>query len=251
MSNTFYGSSKTGVVRSTVFDPRDGYRYVERLSGTPETIGADFNAAVAAGYRCRYDPDAGAGYATLEVEVGRDPSGGTEELSNEWYLLGNDLEKSLFEHPDVVAIFKDEQTPEQAATFRADVEAVMRGTKEYSEFITGVPAVSVTVIDRLIKAMANGQETFFVSQFVLRNTMVLPTNYSGFVDISNVNRKYTTAQLFAAESVAMPLIPALASLDGQWLKKTPTFEQQGRDKWRVDREWWHAETWSDFYQAAT
>lgn len=253
MANTFYGANKTGVVRSTIFDPRSGYRYVERRSGTPTVIDVDFQAAIAAGYRCRYDPDAGAGYATLEVEIGRDPSGGTDELSNEWTLVGNDLEKSLFEHPDVKAIFLADQTPAESVAFRVDVEKVLAGTMTYTKFaaeFAGYPT-QLAVANMLLDNMSKGQDTFFLSSFVLRNTIVLPDNYSGTVDISNVNRKYTTAALFAAENISMPLIPALQSIAGEWLKKTPTFEQQGRDKWSVQREWWHADEWSDFYASAT
>ena len=238
MANIFTGTNQTTVVRATIWDPREGYRYVDRQQGSPTAMEAAFSAAQAAGYRCRIDRDHAGGYATLEIEVGRDPAGSTAELSNEWYLLGNDLEKSLFEHPKIQAFFTNAATPQQRATYRSDVEAVVKGTKTFAEVAEYLTEPDKDVTADLVDELSRGSETYVVSQFVLRNTVVLAENYAGTVNIANVNEVYPNwSALASAElTLSLPLIPAIASLAGEWLKKTPTFEPQGKDKWRVERE---------------
>lgn len=248
------GASTTPGSRSTVWDPRDGYRYVDRYTGTEAAMETAFASAQTAGYRCRIDRDPNGGYATLEIEVGRDPSGGTDELSNEWSLVGNDLEKELMDHPDVLLAIQDYYgvgaTPADKIEFRRTIDRIVSGeaasstATTFAEQFTGTHK---TTVDNLISSLAMRQESYILSQFVLRNTIVVPSNWTGAIDVSNINKVYTHTDLLAAESVSSVLVTSINTLGGQWLKKTPTYEPAGRDKWRCDREWWHADVWSSFY----
>lgn len=251
MSTDYRGRATSGTIRRTRFDPRDGWVYVDKQSGTLAQMESAFTAAQAAGYRCTIDRDEQAGYATVEIEVGRDPAGGTDELTNEWFLLGNDLEKSLFEHPDISGLFAVDATAQQKATFRQDVEAVVTGTKTMAELESGFVEPALSVVRDLVSALSLGQETYIVSQFVLRNVIVVPSNWTGSVDVSNINKVYSQSALQSAETIASVLNTAVSSIGGYWLKKTPTYEPAGRDKWRCEREWWHADSWSSFYEVAT
>lgn len=248
------GANATPASRSVVWDPRDGYRYVDRYTGTDAAMTSAFNAAQASGYRCRIDRDPNGGYSTLEIEVGRDPAGGTDELSNEWSLPGNDLEKELMDHPDVLLAIQNyygaSATPADKIEFRRTIDRIISGeaasgtATTFAEQFTGTHK---TTVENLISSLAMRQETYIISQFVLRNTIVVPTNWTGAIDVSNVNKVYTYSELLAAETVDPVLVTSINSLQGQWLKKTPTYEPAGRDKWRIDREWWHADVWSRFY----
>lgn len=255
MSIDYRGQGQVAAVRSTIWDPRDGYKYVDRQTGTLTAMESAFSAAQSAGYRCRIDRNPDGGYAAVEIEVGRDPTGGTDELTNEWFLLGNDLEKNLFDHPNTRHALTDlytTYTAQNLVDFRRDVQAVLDGDKLAAEVITAFPEGGAMIwVEDLINALALGEETYFVSQFVLRNVVTVPSNWTGSIDVTHINEVYTASQLGSAESIAAVLSTAVTAIGGQWLKKTPSFEQAGRDKWRCEREWWHADVWSDIYTHVT
>jgi len=247
----FYGTTVTGEARGYTWNPRTGYQQVVVYTGTPaelETLSAN---AISNGYSVRYVPDQQGGYSSLEVTYGaaetQDPA---VPLSDEWSLIGNDLEKSIFEHPSVTS---EQETwePSEKVNFKAAIEAALRGDgTTAADLLDPLPAGSVQLADSLYDELAKGVEAYTVSQFVLRHTVVITSNSTIQPVLTNVGKVYSTAALQSAENIPGTIKFSLP--DGYWLKRTPTVDQYGTDKWQITQEYWHADSYSTFlYEEAT
>lgn len=249
----YYGDTITGEVRGYSWNPRTGYQQIVVYTGTPAQIEAAASTAIGNGYSVRYVPDSNGTYSTLEVTYGaaetQDPA---TPLSDEWSLVGNDLEKSIFEHPSVVA-GQDGWSASDKLRFRSLAEAFSRG--EYTSIddlvdFTNRVSGSYALFDSVIAELAKGVEAYTVSQFVLRHSVVITSNSTIKPALDNVGKVYTTSALESAENIPATLKFNLP--DGVWLKRTPTVEQYGSDKWTVTQEYWHADSYSTFlYEEAT
>jgi hypothetical protein len=88
-------------------------------------------------------------------------------------------------------------------------------------------------------------EAFPVSQYVLRKTLIVPSNTNLRPALENVGKIFTTTnQLKTSESIPTTLLFVLP--EGVWLKRTPTVQQITSDKWQALQEWWHADDYSRF-----
>lgn len=261
---TFYGSSATPVWFGRVWDPRRGWSTVKYQRGTPADMLVAFNAARAAGYRVREDPDPEGGFTTISIEIGNDDNHPLDEpLTDEWSLVGNDLEKSIFNHSKVEVLRAGGGQTNQAwdstksAAFRKACEEVASGSttddietvlfEKYSAWSQN----EIDTAGEIVNELARGTEAFTVSQFVLKRTTIVPQRTDLKKSVEGAGLVYTTEQLQSAESVVPETLKFILPA-GFWLKRTPTVTQEGRDKWRFEQEWWHADDYSEFlYDRAT
>jgi len=251
----FYGTNATGEVRGYSWNPRTGYQQIVVYTGTPDALEAISSSAISNGYSVRYVPDSQGGYSSLEVTYGaaetQDPA---VPLSDEWSLEGNDLEKSIFEHPNALAEF--EQWPfglsdPSIAPFRSTVERYVRGEIESleDELATLINALKRPQILDLAHEMAAilgmGVESFTVSQYVLRRTRIVTSTTDIKPVVTNTGKVYSQAAMESEEG-GIPATLKFNLPDGVWLKRTPTVTQYGADKWQIVQEYWHADrflTW--------
>jgi len=114
-----------------------------------------------------------------------------------------------------------------------------------------------TDLQELAECILKGQESFAISQYVLRNTKTTQYNSALLPTYLNVNRIWSTANittLMASETrtidpptstVAntLPLIGVLGTVfsTSKWLYRTPDVQQLGNGKWQITKEFWEAE----------
>lgn len=204
-----------------------------------------------------------AGYSRIEIEDDDDlvvlvatyPSsttdgiGGTEPedglVQRWWELDGNDLEKSLWDHPKVRA-YTDDYDVAEIAAMRAKYEEIMAGTAT-SSWTDADVAIAMEKI-------AKGIEAYTVSQYVLRKTEIVRTGASLAASHANVNKIFGYSALTAAEpSLAGYDLVAAASLTGLfWLKRTPDVRPTQNGLYEIVTEYWGAEEWDSWiYETAS
>lgn len=262
MSVTYLGETSAQQLASIrTYDPRSGWRITERYRGRLSEITALSAALVTSGYRLQVEPDDDGNYAVLLVDVPDAEQDVNEALADQWTLAGNDLEKSLWEHPKIAAqLAASNQTGwalyEWVAGMRLYVEAFLKGEETMTllgqsytvseslmqSYVEGA-AMDWSVWLGFIGAMARGAEAFSVSQYVLRRVRTVLSNTSIKPSLANVGKIYSTAQLQSTEPVPATILFDLP--EGYWLKRTPTVSQVTSQKWEISEEWWHA----DFYES--
>lgn len=179
----------------------------------------------------------------------------TEPEFDTWELVGNDSEKSLYQHQKCKAFDNT-----LVAFIR---QGVANSTSD------GSPTVLANAdAQKLYDHLVAGYEGFELSQFVLRRTTTTSRRSTLKAIFTNTHKLFTAAQLQAAELIPAEVLfdiaqveataPALATggaLDGifkyRWLKKTPTVTQQARHKFAKTYEYWFA-AWSTWiYEEVT
>ncbi len=224
--------------------------YLERTWQGPLSTLATFLASVLPGgysdYRRVDDGELCTVTAMYEAEAvdGNGTETGDGVLANHWEMEGNDLEKSLFEHPKVTAV-TETMSESGVVTFRRDIEAAMAGS--------GTITVSGDLAE-FSKRMCRGTEAFSVSQYVLRRTVTVRTGASVAPVYSNVNRRFTYAQITSAEpTLATANLIAASGLTALvWLKRTPKIRQTANALWEIVYEYWGADAWDTWiYTAAS
>ncbi len=189
-------------------------------------------------------------FAILEVRFG-DAQDGTPLDSAAvttpiWSMDGNDLEKSLWEHPDL-ATWLDDNLPANGVPDQAwnDVVNELRDLVDGSISLEDVPWWNNIPEEpaRIVGLMLKKVESFTVSQYVLRRVVIVPGTYSGTMATANANKQFTKTQLQTAEFLPNALFFELPSA-GAWLKRTPSMRQLEDGRWEITNEWWHADVWS-------
>ena len=197
------------------------------------------------------------------------PDSGSPNLANdyvlEWELLGNDNEKSIFEHPNsralgttVLSSIKEgikQVEDEPAATASERETAVLNGIDDLC-FDLNVDAAAA---DALFALLIKGATSYVTSQYVLRRTQTVSSRAQLEYTFSNVDKIHTSAQVFADGTMPQPVqfaiatIPAPAAQDGYqwgWLKKTPSITQAAGGRFQGTQEWW-LDQWTTFlYETA-
>ena len=90
----------------------------------------------------------------------------------------------------------------------------------------------------------DGIESYIVSQYVLRKSIVMPTTSKDIYALANVNKRVSGAEMSSKEGVPTGLKFAMPDY-GEWLKKAPQVEYQ-RNKMTISQEYWHAEDWNNY-----
>jgi len=218
-----------------------------RAKGLEETILA-FVAGLPEDSEIEITPEDDSPFASLEYSVGdaQDGSEPTEEnLKPQWSLLGNELEKDLYEFPGI-----GELTPGTPVSLADTAEAIKEIAKGL-EFVEENPdAIGTTYADidlffgpvasHVFLLKARGQESYLESQYVVQRTVNLPKGYAGKWDIENVGKQYTTAQLIEAEAIPTEIKFTMPGA-GVWIKKAPQITPDGAGRYQVADEWVHAQ----------
>jgi hypothetical protein len=215
--------------------------------------------------------------------------------SSIWELDGNDLEKNVYES-DILKKCETEINADATGAGNGFSARVKEAIENYLKGIDGngdpmldpygtkfdlpdyfgatsqiplsslvAPQASVTGgaslyedLQNLCKFILQGQESFTVSQYVLRNTKTTQYTSSLLPHYANVNRIWTTANittLMAGETrpidpptstVAntLPLLGVIGSTafaTSKWLYRTPDVKQLGNGKWQITKEWFEGD----------
>ena len=228
------------------YTPIRGWQTVRIWRGSPEAILGLVPYVAYAAINIEVVPDPP--YTQLRVTYGLLDDGSQPSDPNHvtslWTLQGNDLEKSLWEHPKVVAVL-DAMDDAGLAQFRQDIAAALEKHTPPSLASFSSNATLVAFYRELLR----GTESFNVSQYVLRHTQTVPPNSNVKPSLTNVGKVFSTTLLSTAESIPGTILFTLP--DGSWLKRTPTVEQTGNGKFQITQEWWHAIAYSPFlYETA-
>lgn len=247
----FYGTGLEQLRDEYGYDPRSGDVVVKRWIGSPDQI--QQQALIARSYGLRYDvseeDEGGCQILRVTYQAGGDNPDPNTALADLWSLVGNQLEKSLWELDKVQDQF-DGWTTQDMADFKNDVDSVLAGTLDVASVIAGLPVgTDTTVIEGLIKSLARGVESKSVSSYVLRRVIIVAANTNIRPAYTGVNKVISTANLQAGSDPSATTIPStlLFTLpSGYWLKQSPTVEQQSSGTWSITQEWWHADKYDSF-----
>lgn len=263
----FYGQALTQLANDFDWDPRTGYSIVQRWRGTPDSVAIKQAELFSLGVRHSVTNEDEGGYQIIRGYYGatetHDPA---EPLSDDWSLVGNQLDKSIWTLPKVATeLDKFGSSFINAALLRKYVEEYLRGETTTTDasgtevdldltFIqsfatTNAPGFSTTVLDGLMKALARGVETKQISQFVLRRVLIIPENSTIVPFYDYVNEVLTTTELSTGTDPGAGTIPATIKFTlppGVWVKQTPTVERAASNKWQITQEWWHADAVEPF-----
>lgn len=247
------------------YSPATGITTQRRFKLLKTSVPA-FTAGLAAqGYGWEMSPDDGTPYATVTTIT-------SPELTTTWTLDGNQLEKQIWQHAPVRALFSKIPDPKNRAMMRHDIEALVRGeytadarktmtelkavlkaiaTDPVGEGLPNVDGREDDVFDAIVKTLIEGVETFVTSSFVLRKTSILNplTNVSpGF---ENANKLFSLAALVREEATLPDNVRGwIESLKGYWQKQTPQASQAADGRWTFTLEYWYAEDFNRFLYEA-
>ena len=175
-------------------------------------------------------------------------------LSSQWYLEGNDLEKDLFQLPNMQAIAKSLSNA-GLATWRKDFDTTISARTDpdsvpmalaasYSGTVNGMNAAAqAAYVKGIYMSMLRGSEFFTVAQYVLRNIKIVPPSTSQSPEHAYVGTQFTHALMLATsgngQSVPSAILSGISS--GYWLKRTPSVEQTSDGNYQISKEFWYSE----------
>jgi hypothetical protein len=268
-----------------VYTREAGWSATYRANGRAAEIKAEADAKIAAGWSpVRIMSKSGGDMHALTAESSAiDPATGAPAvtpdnfITNVWNILGNELEKDLWEKPEIQYIMEAVKAQggttagvHNAVVLRSAIDAYIRGNTTFAykdtagtdyeinltmtEILTlataattlapgTVHAFDVLNLIGLIGALISGVEKFPVSQYVLEHTATGPTNSSLRGVTANTNRVHTRSYMLNVAGVPQNKLDAIP--DGVYMEKTPTVTTDG-DKLTVKTQWWWAETWNIF-----
>ncbi len=244
------------------YDPRTGGSVQGEYVGTPVEIELLRKLFVRGGAKVQTDPSGDGGYDRMTVST-PDAIDPNETLADVWSLQGNDLEKSVWELPQIKAIFEKHanatERTQNLRDFKTGVENFLANKEEantlakvfdllYDDIRTGAEDALTGFIYMLMR----GVESFSVAQFVLRHTVIVPSNTNIRPAYANVGKIFaTTDSLRQIENIPENFFPFDLPV-GVWLKRTPTCEQTAPQRWQISQEWWHADKYEPIiYQVAS
>lgn len=268
----FYGSEIEELVPERDYTPQSGWSVVKKWRGTPAAIDAklaELEAAFSLGLRINISEEDEGGHQILRAWYGAtDTSTPDVPVSDQWSLVGNTIDKSLWVIDKVQNEFAKLQDFSQAHHIKTDIERYIDGettTVDWSAGTDPLPEVPLTlsgilsniqgiqldpnVFRGLIDALAKGVESKQVSQYVLRRVTIVRNGSNIKPAYDFVNEVLTTEQLINGTDPGALNIPNTLSFqfpDGFWLKQTPTSEQTGSDKFQITQEWWHGDQYDSF-----
>ena len=222
------------------YTPQAGWQTTRRFKAVREDMEGFLPTLVADGFQISLQHDAGPVYiARARIANAQDGSAAPDDpdtaLQVRWELVGNDLEKDIFSHSAFAAL--DSAKKVSLRNYRQDPV-----THPYAPTGGTDEAKFKDLLD-------TGAESYTLSQWVLRRVAMAPSAWGGQVTLSNVGKRFTsTTQIKTLESIPADL--SFVMPDGEWLKRTPTFQQQSDGKYQITTEWWHADAWSDLLYAA-
>jgi len=177
----------------------------------------------------------------------------SESYTRRFELLGNDIERSIYGHPSVLAL--------GIPTIQKIKDAVNKEGKFDQVTLLPESLKDNPTAMSVYKLIMGGGDSYHYSQYVYRVTTTISSRSAGRLAFANTNRIYNTAQMIAEAGAPptirfsladIPALPAAPSgyMNG-WLKKSPTVTEIAGQKAEVALEY-VLETWSTFaYSAAS
>ncbi len=180
-----------------------------------------------------------------------------------WEILGNDIQKDIYSHPDVVELSEDE-IAKVKNWFKKDEPAML-------------PEVTSLTAKQLFDLVLKGTTHYLDTQYVARVTRTVGSRFAQDLADTNILRIYTTAQLITEAAVAGTPIPSrlqykinaipvrivtpqsindnewggLNAYYWGWLKKPSTETQRSEGKVQITTEYC-LDLWTDsIYPVAT
>lgn len=241
------------------WDAVSGWSSEEIYEGTRDALQTLADDLLAAGglQSLRFDPIGGPLWRLVVQYPARDgstataPTSPNDLITSTWSFPRNDLQRSLWEHPDIEAqLLRVSLT--NRAKWRADVEAWARGESSATDPSTGSTydlngdalisvgaalGMDADVLTAFLGDLASGVESYVISRQVLRLVKAGPTASDLALANLNPNRVYTRAALIA--EVNPPAWVQAKLQDGFWFKHVSEEEQQG-NRLQITQEWEHA-----------
>lgn len=226
------------------YAPGTGRVLVRRFSGQPDDIRGLQGILERQGTPYTIPAQAG-GFRTIEIEEPQSRSPATE-LDVLWDLLGNDTAKDIYQHESLVENGADataiavlrRQTAAYDADRRSYLDAIAALTAQ--EVADGLPAGTLSDLFILHAASV---ASYSDSAWVVRRTATLGPRFPAQTPIPNLRRVYETSFDFATFE-AIPATRKWVIPAGQWLKRTPNYQQQRNGNTTYIQEWWWALEWS-------
>lgn len=232
------------------YDGSKGWITSRRWQGTIDAVNSHAaNLVREFGSKCSLSiqPSA-AGLATISasfdsIQDGANPAeaeaGNPVTDSESWTLTGNDLSKSIFASPPLLALLF--LYPDDYEWLRVNLPIAKKNGTWQSIYAALTGNEAGGALKPIFRIFMDGAEEYSISQFVLKLSRSFSSSAAGQVSLDNAGRQYSTAELIAQENVPADLIFALP--EGAWLKRTPTIGYDG-SKTSFDVEWWHSDSWS-------
>lgn len=243
------------------YTPAGGIVQQRRVRMLKTTVPGYTAGLAAAGYGWELQPEDSTPFAVVTTITSPD-------LTTTWTIDGNDIEQAIWMLPKVQAMFALVPDLKERAGIRHDIEALVRGETQgdtaktvqaIKDRVTGSalsapqgPGIEPAlpdiqgqigdIVDGLIASLVQGVESFPVSSYVLRKTMVLNplTNVSpGF---SNANKVFAFQALVREEpGIPLNIAGLITEIRGYWQKKTPQASQGADGRWTYTVEYWWAD----------
>ena len=174
--------------------------------------------------------------------------GTKEEETASWTLTGQNMELSLWTHPQVKDLA--ENCPVSYSYLRKNLKIVQdKGT--WTEVLAAWQENDDcdTKGKTVMKLFRDGITSYQHSAYVIRRSAIIRNDAQGTIATGNVNSIFTKAQLQSLEG--MPSTLSFAVPDIKWLKGAPTISLQN-NKLTAENEWVGADDWSTYiyYNAA-
>jgi len=207
------------------FDPRRGVsvRYRYTAAGGDAALLSVESVAQLAGWQTRklVSPV----LSELEVTSPDAPEGIAEIITDNWQIVGNEVNESAYYAPPMMSAVSLANR-----TFIAD--AIKQGTStDEAVAALGADANGIQFFKELLK----GQDSYAVGQYVLRHTTNCSASSTYNVSDVNVERLYTTAQLLAEVTNGslwiQPLPTRLVTKIGSIYSVTPPDAEAGFYLW--------------------
>ena len=249
MSNLFGNPSIQLVRTRREYAEQSGYSTVQVYRGIVADLEGQFGILEEIkGVRFSLTPEDRGPFGTLEVRLPDAADGGdkskAEPMSVQWDLQSNTYEKSLLEAPGMT---EDLAAKVQAALNRVQNQNVLPSAILAENTGTGLGS---DVANTIFKLMCKRVVAFYTFAFVLVRNATLASGFAQKWPVSNVGKRYTTAQLIAAENVPNDLKFNLP--EGEWLKAAPTISNSSKGQTNVVNTWIYALVWDhDVYPAFT
>lgn len=268
----------TGLVEmdaGEAYDPTRGKTILRRYRGRRADVNALAVTLRAQGSRYETEPADASGYQVIRVS---DPSPADESLdapiSDQWSLVGNDIEQDAWMHSDVKALFKS-LSADNMAQWRGWARAWAEGqtTVTISDVSSGgepidayyaltlnflgarlidfgfpTPIANAEIwaqLNLFLRDLADGVQSISVPSYVLRRVTRLKPGSSVKATRERVGKILTTDELSSLENVPSDVKFDLPP-DSFWQKRTPTVEYEATAR-VLTQEYWQAERYAKFF----
>lgn len=224
--------------------PRLGWATTRSWRGLDGYVRGQIPYFLAAGIQFSYVPEDGP-YSVIRafLNSAADGSPPANQLLVVWSKKCNDIEKSIYSHPNAQAL-----GGYVLDTIQGAVDDTSRTYQERVAIIRAAAIASNVSPDQaqlMFTDILQGQEIFTFEQHVLMRNVIASEQQDMTPYEANVGRMFSSATIAATELPPTNLFNALPT--GYWLKKGAIESQMSDGRWQVFNEWWFTDgTFSRF-----